>query len=219
MILLASLRAAVVACCLPGLFAAPVAAAAGTPAAAEPGVAIFVASNGWHTAIVVPRARVPADAIPEAADFPDAVYLEFGWGDSEYYPARNPTIGMALRAALEPTPAVVHMGGLGAHPRAVYPTAEVVEIEVPADGFARLVAYLGAAFARGGADRVGASAPGLYPYSLFYPATGEFHLFNTCNTWTARGLSAAGLAVEVGGTVRAEDLMAQVREIAAAARP
>ena len=51
--------------------------------------------------IVIARATLPTGAVPEAADFPDAPYLEFGWGDAEYYPAPRPTLGMALRAALE----------------------------------------------------------------------------------------------------------------------
>lgn len=178
------------------------------------GVAIHVTSNGWHTGIVVARASLPPGVIPEAADFPIAPYLEFGWGDAEYYPAPRPTLGMALGAALGPNPAIVHMIGLPAHPREVYPNSEVVELGLSPDGFQRLVRYLDATFARDGAERVPASAPGLYSFSLFYAAKGKFHLFNTCNTWTARGLAAAGLPVEVSGVVRAEDLMARLRKIA-----
>jgi len=43
---------------------------------------------------------------------------------------------------------------------------------------------------------------------------GEFHLFNTCNTWTARGLKQAGFPIQVFGTLRAEDFMLQVRQLA-----
>ena len=180
-------------------------------------VAIHVTSNGWHTGIVVARASLPPGAIPEAADFPLAPYLEFGWGDAEYYPAPRPTLGMALGAALGPNPAFVHMVGLPAHPREVYPKSEVVELGLSPDGFQRLIRYLDATFARDGAERIPASAQGLYSFSFFYAATGKFHLFNTCNTWAARGLAAAGLPVEASGVVRAEDLMAQLRKIAAGA--
>ncbi len=188
---------------------------AGVGSSGDVGVTIHVTSNGWHTGIVVARAALPPGAVPEAADFPDAPYLEFGWGDSEYYPAPRPTLGMALRAALQPSPAVIHLVGLPAHPRDVFPTAEVVELRLSPAGFQGLVDYLDDTFARHGAERARASAPGLYRFSLFYPAKGEFHLFNTCNTWTARGLEAAGWPVQVSGTLRAEDVMAQVRRIAA----
>ena len=59
---------------------------------------IQVASNGWHTAIVVPAPALAATGLlPEAADFPGAGFLEFGWGDRVYYPAEEKTIGMTLQ--------------------------------------------------------------------------------------------------------------------------
>ena len=114
---------------------------------------IFITSNGWHSSIVVPRMRLPRGAIPEAADFPDAAYLSLGWGDAEYFPARRPTFDMGLRAALGPTPAVVHLAGLRALPSVVFLSEEVVALRIPADGFRRLVDYLDGSFARGGAKR------------------------------------------------------------------
>lgn len=174
-------------------------------------VEVYVTSNGWHSAIIVPRAALSTGAIPEAADFPGAAYLSLSWGDAEYFPVREPTLGMTLRAALQPTPAVLHMAGLPSHPRDVFPADELVELKTTSEGFEKLVAYLDSAFDRAGAARARAIEPGLYRFSLFYRAKGEFHLFNTCNTWTARGLKAGGWRVRVTGTVTAEDLMAQIR--------
>jgi uncharacterized protein (TIGR02117 family) len=179
----------------------------------EKSTTIYVTSNGWHSAIVVLQALLPPGAIPEAADFPRAIYLSLSWGDAEYFPVRRPTIGMKLRAALQPTPAVIHLAGLQSHPRDAFPLDEVVELKIPAHGFRTLVAYLDSTFARDGAERAQSIAPGLYSFSLFYPAEGDFHLFNTCNTWTARGLKAGGWPIRVSGTMSAEDLMAQVRHL------
>ncbi len=194
----------------------PVAVAAALEgiAAGQAKETIYVTSNGWHTAIVVARQSLPPGAIPEAGDFAEARFLSFGWGDAEFFPAPRPTIGMTLRAALQPSPALVHLAGLRSHPREIFPAAEVVELALPRPGFGALLRYLDASFERGGKARAAPAAPGLYRFSRFYPATGEFHLFNTCNTWTARGLAAAGLAVEVSGTQRAEALMTQVRRLA-----
>ncbi len=175
-------------------------------------VTIHVTSNGWHTEIVVPRAALPADAIPEAVDFGDARYLSFGWGDAEYYQAPRPTFTMAFRAAMQPTPAVLHLAGLGSHPSKAYPGEEVLEFELTASDFRNLVRYLDAAFQRTDGQAAKPVAPGLYSFSRFYPATGEFHLFNTCNSWTARALDAAGLALDVAQSQSAEDLMSQLRD-------
>jgi uncharacterized protein (TIGR02117 family) len=188
--------------------------AGGRPVAGAGGITIQVASNGWHSAVILSAADLPPGAIPEAADFPAARWLSFGWGDAEYFPAREPGIGTALRAAILPTPAVVLLGGLTAPVRETWPTAEIVTLAVSRDGLRRLVAYLGAAFDRQGNARASPVAPGLEPFSRFYRATGSFHAFNTCNTWTARALDAAGVPVRVFGTITADDLMAQLREIA-----
>jgi uncharacterized protein (TIGR02117 family) len=182
--------------------------------AGKAGATIFVTSNGWHTSIVVPRKSLPPGTLLEAADFPSATYLGFGWGDADYYPARQPTFGMTLRAALTPTPAVVHLVGLRSHPEFVFPKDEVVALRIPKDGYRDLVDFLDGTFVRDGAERARPIAPGLHAFGKFYQATGEFHLFNTCNTWTARGLQAAGRPIQVVGTVTAEEVMVQVRRLA-----
>jgi len=174
---------------------------------------IFVTSNGWHSGIVVAKADLPPDRLPETMDFPAADFLEFGWGDAVYYPAKQPTFGMSLQAALVPTPAVVHVAGLWAEPARVYSKAEVVSLPIDDENFRRLIDFVDASFERSGAARAAATGPGLYATSRFYPAKGSFHLFNTCNTWTARALATAGFDVSVSGTFRAEALMQQVRAL------
>ena len=186
--------------------------AGGSPAAMG-GTTIRVASNGWHSAVILAAADLPPGAIPETADFPAARWLSFGWGDAEYFPAPEPGIGTTLRAAILPTPSVVLLGGLPAPVRETWPTAEIVTLSISPQGFRRLVAYLGAAFDRQGNARASPVAPGLEPFSRFYPATGSFHALNTCNTWTARALEAAGLPMRVVGTITADDLMAQLRSL------
>ena len=174
---------------------------------------IQVASNGWHTAIVVPApALVATGLLPEAADFPDAAFLEFGWGDRVYYPAKEKTLGMTLAAALVPTPAVMHMAGLEARPENRGGTwRDVVAVALTDKGFLNLVAALAAEFERPAGGRAKPVARGLYPGSHFYNALGEFHLFNTCNTWTARMLRAGGVAISPSGIVTADGLMARLR--------
>lgn len=184
---------------------------AGWAQAGERTFTVFVSSNGWHTDITVARADIPQGRIPESADFADAVYLQFGWGDADYYTTPDPGIGTTLGAAL-PGPAVVHMAGLPARPGAAFTGVEEIALTLGEEPFGRLIAHLHESFERGGAARVESVAPGVYEFSRFYPATGEFHLFNTCNTWTARGLAAAGIAVSASGTRSADDLMSQLRK-------
>jgi len=178
--------------------------------------AVHVVSNGWHTAIVLPREDVVATGlVPEAADFADAAYLEFGWGDRDYYPARKTTVGMTLRAALVPTPAVRHVASRARLPE-TDAGRETIRIAVTETGLRALIGAIGDAFERTEGARVRPVGPGLYPDSHFYPARGAFHLFNTCNTWTARMLRAGGVDLSPSGVVTADDLMARLRAAAGA---
>jgi uncharacterized protein (TIGR02117 family) len=165
----------------------------------EAAYTIAVTSNGWHSGIVLARADLPPHRIPEADDLSGARFLEFGWGDAEFYPAKETTLAMALRAGLMPTPAVVHMAGLSVPPARRYPGAEVISLTVDAGGMTRLIDFIDASFNRQGRARATSSGPGLYADSRFYPAHGRFHLFNTCNTWTARALAAAGFDIQEAG--------------------
>lgn len=177
-------------------------------AAGETAYVIYVTSNGWHTGIVLARSDLTRDVIPEIADFPRAKYLEFSWGDAEYFPAPEKGLGVVVTALFIPTPAVLHLAGLPAHPRKVFPSAEIVELGMTLEQFQNLLTYLDDTFDR---ETALSSSPGLYSFSRFYPASGRFHILNTCNTWTARGLKAAGVPVTVTGTLEAEALMAQLR--------
>jgi uncharacterized protein (TIGR02117 family) len=174
-------------------------------------VTVYVLSNGWHTEIVLPRAALPDGMLPEAVDFPGAAWLSVGWGEAGYFPAPEPTLWQTVQAALWPTPAVLLLTGLVGEPRDVYTASELVALDIDAAGFRRLVAYVDDSFERAGAPRAWAHLAGRHRFSLFYPATGRFHLFNTCNTWTADALAAAGLPVRAFGTMTAEDVMAQIR--------
>lgn len=174
---------------------------------------ISVVSNGWHTAIVIPRpALAVTGLLPEADDFPDAAFLEFGWGDRVYYPAKDPTVGMALGAALTPTPAVLHMAGRSHAPAAGEGKPDVVLVTLTQDGFEHMVRAIAGEFTRPeGGGPAQAISVGLYRNSKFYDAEGSFHLFNTCNTWTARMLRAGGVKLPPSGVVTADDLMKRLR--------
>jgi uncharacterized protein (TIGR02117 family) len=174
---------------------------------------IWVVSNGWHSGIVLARPDVPESVIPEIADFPQARFLEFGWGDAEFYPAREAGAWLALRAAF-PGPAVMHVAGLPDHPARIWPQVTILPFAMNAEALSRLLVFLRNSFDRAGAGRAAASARGIYPFSLFYPATGRFHLFNNCNSWTAQALSAAGLGASLGGVNTADDLISRIRPFA-----
>ena len=172
-------------------------------------VTIYVVSHGWHTGIAIPVHELPADTWPERRDFPNAVFLEVGWGDRGYYRASDPGTSTALRAALIGGPGVLHLVALPKPPPAVFTQSEVVAVAVSRQGLKRLGAHISASYERNQHGETIPLGPGLYGNSRFYASREHFHLFNTCNVWTARALRAAG--VPVSPSLTAEGLMEEVR--------
>lgn len=163
------------------------------PADEAPARIVWVVSHGWHTGMIVRTGDIPEGAWPERAHYPDAEYLEVGWGDHEYYPASDPSIGDALRAALVPSAAVLHVVGLNDHPARILSYHELIALKISEPSFERLIGFIAATHDRAGAERAEPIGPGLYLDSHFYRARGSFHLFNNCNTWVTSALRTTGL--------------------------
>jgi hypothetical protein len=104
------------------------------------------------------------------------------------------------------------VAGLAAKPSATFRDVEEVTLTLSEENLTRLLRHLHDSFERGDAPRAQSTGQGVYSFSRFYPATGEFHLFNTCNTWTARALSDAGVPISPSGVQSADDVMEQLRE-------
>lgn len=183
---------------------------AGAPAEAGDTRTVHVLRVGWHSGIIVPRAAALAGGIVEARGLPPGSWLEFGWGDRDYFTAPDPDLADALVAGMVPSDAVMHVVAYDALPA---PGEQVAIVAVPLSdaGFERLVDEIAAAFDRpeGGVAESLAGTADLG--GTFFPAHGRFYLFNTCNTWAARRLANAGVPLSPGGVVTADDLMQRLR--------
>lgn len=189
------------------------------PVQGEPSSPIYVIGQGWHVGLAVRRMDIPRGLLPESADFPAADYLELGWGDWDYYQAGDPGLWLTLKAALWPTASVLHVVGVTGAVTDRFGGFEIVRLDVARRGVAGLVAFVHRSFARDGAAKAVPIGPGYGRDSLFYPARGKFHIFNTCNTWTARALEAAGYPMGMFEPFTADQLMAKVRPFAAPPGP
>ena len=54
-----------------------------------PGVAVYLVGHDGHTGIGVSARGPPRRTLAESRDFPQADYLEVGWGNRDYYYGRN----------------------------------------------------------------------------------------------------------------------------------
>src|SRR5262245_14488988 len=155
---------------------------------------IFVVHNAWHTAIVVDRHDI-GDVLPELSDFPDAKFIEFSWGDQDYFPDPDSGILAALRAAFWSGGSVLHIVGFSENVAQFYGAAQIFTLRLSPPALQKLVRYVSESIYRQNAGQRANAAPGLFAYSRFYRANGKFSLFHTCNTWVAEALDAAGIPV------------------------
>lgn len=180
---------------------------ADTPHECGPRRSLFVVSHGWHTGLVLPRADLAArvgDTIPAGN------YVEVGWGDERFYQAGEGSLGLAVQALAWATPAVLHIVSFHSSPQRYFPGSEVIELTVPATGYAELLTVVIDSFTRAGNDDPIRLGRGLYGNSVFFRARGRFHALNTCNTWVARIIAASGYPISVQKTVTVGNLMSQL---------
>jgi uncharacterized protein (TIGR02117 family) len=161
---------------------------------------IYVVSHGWHTGIVFPRERL-LEFVPDLKSrFPAGEYLEIGWGDKGFYQANEITSGITLKAILWPTETVVHVVAVPRSPHESFPHSEIRLICLDQSQIESLARFLSNSFSRDQANQIISTKKGIYGDSQFYVGVGSFHLFNTCNKWTAKGLESAGF--EINATLK-----------------
>lgn len=197
------------------------------------GIPVWVVDHGYHSGLIVEAATLRRAAVEVgrsdvaagmrlrwlASRFPDAEWVEVGWGDAAFY-QQTPGIGdvdavLGLRALVIPTKAVLQVvpgwgpAGLG------FPASDTLRLDLSDAGLSALALRLAQTIP----DPVPAAGlgPSLYGFGAFFPAELDYHLFRTCNHWVAWLLRGAGVpASPLPGTFSAT-LMAELRLRAMAA--
>jgi uncharacterized protein (TIGR02117 family) len=178
---------------------------------------VFIVHNRWHAAIILRKTDFTDPIMPELVDFPAARFIEFSWGDKDYFPDPASGIFGAIKAALWSGGSVMHLVGFADTVEHFYRGASITELRLSATAYRRMADYINETFAREKSSGRAPAAPGLFPYSRFYPASRSFSLLRTCNTWVAEALELAGLPISSGLVFTAGNLQSQL--VAAQAAP
>ena len=168
---------------------------------------VYVVNHGWHTGFVLPASDIQK-VIPELKNrFGDAPYIEFGWGDNEFYQAEEITSGITLKAIFLPTDSVVHAVAVTRKADKYFKHSEVEKFCLEDPEFKSLVKFITNSFYRDESGNILKLNHGIYGDSQFYKAKGDFHIFNTCNKWTAKGLESAGMNISTTFKLTAGSIM------------
>lgn len=156
---------------------------------------VYVVSHDWHASLIIPGDQVNL-AIPDLKDrFGEVAYYEIGWGDEGFYQASEITTGLTLQAMFRSKGAVIHIVAVPSSPTEYFSGSEVIETCINQAEADSLRTFVANSFVYDSAGHVIMLAKGIYGDSQFYEGEGRYNLLNTCNKWTAKGLSSAGMDI------------------------
>lgn len=175
-----------------------------TPTAATPEITIYVYGDYAHTNILVPS-RTSVFQWPDHLEFQELgstrvasyEYLGFGWGERELYRHLTPLEQIPFNQAWSALfsgkhPATLHVQGFQELPQAPMATFLIPLTLTPAQ-YQALNQFLLESFERNQQGEMIWLNVSRQRHSSFYAATGNYSVWNTCNSWTAQGLNAAQL--------------------------
>ena len=167
----------------------------------EQGIELFIVSSAVHADIIMPRANSIVDWDQEfasaeiAGNVDSATHVAVGWGDKGFF-LETPTwndlkASTAFNALLRPSASCVHVTYTRPD---LY--ADNASVRVSVDQYRDLANFVKRSLLR---NEEGQFIP-IHGFSYgttdaFFNAKGNYHLFNTCNSWVGQGLRAAGVRV------------------------
>lgn len=182
---------------------------------------IYYIYRDWHTSVMLEAAtyrnlsKLPAINTSLDAEVAPAGFVRIGWGDGAYYTGKSTSVVTATRALIASSYSAIQVIGYTADPFARIPEETRVPLQITDQAMRELVTYLDASFARGDANNLLSLQGYVENSGVFFEASQQYSLFNTCNTWSSNALRAAGLPIRGALNLTAQSVFEQARMISA----
>lgn len=158
---------------------------------------IYLIKQRWHTAIVFHTEDIDTTILPEVKYFKGAELIDIGWGDEAFYQHPDFDWDLAYQALFYPTPSTLRVEGIFISMIEYFNLSEiVVELKITNEQLKILQGYISDTIWRDEKNQHKVLSMQYLNRVYFLKANGEYHLFNTCNTWLANGLEQAGFDLE-----------------------
>ena len=147
-----------------------------------------------HTGIIVDRHVAGRWLSALAGEFESARYLEFGWGDLDWYLSDVKTSGMGIRALFSTTQSGLWVWAVPMEPGDFFSENNITRFTLTRQGFVNLVLFINNSFALDQKNRPKLLKKGTFRKGEYriYLAKGDYSAFSNCNHWTAEALHQAG---------------------------
>lgn len=158
---------------------------------------IYYVHYAAHSGIIIDRQKAAPYLNILRKEFPHARYLEFGWGDLEWYKTdkskRNFRLG--LRALFTSTSSGMFVWSLPKLPDHQYPQDKLTKIEISDTAFQELIRQITNSFALDDENKIILEKSNMDQGGEYriYKARGSYHIFKNCNTWAERILEELGI--------------------------
>jgi len=158
---------------------------------------IYLIKQRWHTAIVFHTEDVDSLIFPEVKYFKKAELIDIGWGDEAFYQHPDFDWDLAYQALFHATPSTLRVEGIYITLQQYFDISEiVVELKINNEQLKILQGYISDTIWRDDHNEHKILSTQYLNRVYFFKANGSYHLFNTCNTWLARGLKQSGLEIK-----------------------
>jgi len=157
---------------------------------------IYLVKQRWHTGIVFKREEIDTTIWKDIHAFKNFNYVDVGWGDEEFYQYPDFDFELAVKALFYPTNSTLRIEGINISIDEYASFSDIaIELSISSDGLEKIYKFIDSTYQR---DENGKSillSERYNGYIKFYKAKGEYHLFNTCNTWVAEALNYGGIKI------------------------
>jgi len=158
---------------------------------------IYLIKQRWHTAVVFRTEDVDSLIFPEVKYFHAAELIDIGWGDEAFYQHPDFDWDLAYQALFYPTPSTLRVEGIYITKQQYFDISEiVVELKIKGEQLKILQKYIYDTIWRDENHKHKILSTQYLNRVYFFKANGSYHLFNTCNTWLAKGLKQSGLEIK-----------------------
>ena len=158
---------------------------------------IYLIKQRWHTAVVFNTEDVDTLIFSEVKYFYGAELIDIGWGDEAFYQDPDFDWDLAYKALFEATPSTLRVEGIYIDKEKYFDISEiVVELKIENEQLKILLKYISDTIWKDVNENKKILSTQYLNRVYFLKANGEYHLFNTCNTWLAKGLKQSGFQIK-----------------------
>ena len=173
---------------------------------------VYVIDHGYHTALAVESKALLEQLGLQDSFYSKFKYIEIGRGDAGFYQQEEILVSTTLKALFLSTPAIMYLRAYNKSPMKRYQPVNRVEIRLSRVALGKLHKAIVDSFALEENSAVEMSK-GPDEYGRYFKARGTYHLFYTCNNWTAETMQMADYPINHRWSFFAGSVMRQIESV------